>query len=93
MNLPSRRRSENLAPHPRVMDDTPTLTAAPLVGDQFMVPDSQPHAEILKRCFVSSAARKDTTLITAGIVTFLEIGEESKGDGTIMVTIISSTYG
>jgi hypothetical protein len=35
------------------MVDTPTLTGAPLVGVHRMVPDSQAHAEILKKCFVS----------------------------------------
>jgi hypothetical protein len=53
MNTPSRCHSENLALHPRVMVDTPTLTGAPLVGAHRMVPDSLAHAEILKKCSVS----------------------------------------
>ena len=46
MNLPSRHPSENLGPHPQVMDDMPTLTAAPLVEVHPTVPDNQAHAEI-----------------------------------------------
>jgi len=53
MNPQTRRRSENSALHPRVMDDTPTSTGVPSVGLNPTVPASQAHAEILTRYFVS----------------------------------------
>jgi hypothetical protein len=72
------------------MDDMLTLTEVPLVGDHPTVLDNQVHAGILMRCFVSSAEKKDTMLIIAGIETFQEIGEGSRGDGSMAMAMIFS---